>query len=65
MDVAAATKLMEYYVAIKGHEFQSEDLELPDAQLFDDYLNRLRDLAIGQNGILYSAYKFVLPSFLG
>ena len=32
MDVAAATKLMDYYVGIKKHEFQFEDFELPDAQ---------------------------------
>ena len=52
---------MEYYVVIKQHKFRFEEFEFPDAQLFEEYLPRLRDFAIGRNGIPYSAYKSVLP----
>ena len=43
MDNDTATKLMNYYVAIRGHKFQFEDLELPDAAFYEEYLPRLRD----------------------
>jgi len=60
-DVDAANKLLDYYTLHKGHEFCFDQLELPDADFFEDYLPHLRDSATGRNGIPYSAYKALIP----